>query len=261
MRQLRHNSGLSYERMARNIYRSKTALAMADKGERIPNWDVVCDYVRACGVDAGELAHLQAVWRAAATRRPAPRQRTATRPARPSPDRATDAVSYVHLLDLLRDSAGLTIRELSERTELPKSTLADKFNVKRLWPRDLTERYLRACDLDDTAVEFWLAVYDRIDGACEPTPADPASIGLRPIEVGLLRAAPGEALTPAAPAAPVAEAVADGAAGGVAAAATADPPDSGTDETMVTSGFPIDATWIWFVTALALAAVVIIVLA
>lgn len=131
MRQLRHNSGLSYERMARNIYRSKTALAMADTGERVPNWDVVSDYVRACGGDPDELAQLELVWRAAATRRPAPRQRTTARPART------------------------------------------------------------------------------------------AEAGTAP----------------------------------------ADPPDTGTDETIATSGFPVDATWVWFITALALAAVVIIVLA
>jgi transcriptional regulator with XRE-family HTH domain/DNA-binding XRE family transcriptional regulator len=164
MRQLRHNSGKSYESMARAIFRSKTALATADKGERVPNWNVVADYVRACG---GDPAEFEPAWRAAANQRRAPRQRVSNPPRRPAPGGAVDAADYVRLLVLLRESAGLAIREVSERTGQPKSTLSDWLGGRRLWPREVTERYLRACGLDDATAASWLAVYDRIEVAAE----------------------------------------------------------------------------------------------
>jgi lambda repressor-like predicted transcriptional regulator len=179
MQQLRHNSGLSYERMSRKVYRSKTVLYNADKGVRVPDWELLSDYLKAILDDSADaqLAELEPVWRAAQNQRPVPRQRAAIRPGLPSPHDATDPATYVRLLDQLRNSTGHKIRALSERAGLAKSTLNDRFSWKRLWPRDVTERYLRACGLDDASVEAWLAVYDRLNLMPEPLREPPAPPG------------------------------------------------------------------------------------
>jgi hypothetical protein len=175
MRLIRHNSGLSYERMSHKVFRSKTVLANADKGARVPEWDLLTDYITAILDESAEaaLADLQPVWRAAHNQRSVPRQRTraSVRPGRPSPGEATDPATYVRMLDQLRNSAGPTLRVLSVRAGLAKSTLNDRFSWKRLWPRDVTERYLRACELDDAGVAAWLAAYDRLTVVAEPLPA------------------------------------------------------------------------------------------
>jgi hypothetical protein len=178
LQQLRQSAGLAYDGMVPLAHYSKTTLASADSGARLPTREVIHAYVTACGGDTGyfdrrwqEVAELVAAL-SPRTDRAANRTARATSPL-PDPTGATTVGEYLDLLEQLRRWAGHpTYRELSERARLlglrlPRSSLGDMLTGKRPGGdcSALLKTYLRVCGLSDAEIGVWLDVRARVGGS------------------------------------------------------------------------------------------------
>jgi WD40 repeat protein len=94
------------------------------------------------------------------------------------PGRASTRQEFAAELSLLKDRAGLTVRDISGKTGVPTSTLGGYFAGTHLPPvklSDLLPGILSACGVDDAAeVERWLAALARVRRTPGRRPADVA---------------------------------------------------------------------------------------
>ncbi|SDH02550.1 Helix-turn-helix domain-containing protein [Sinosporangium album] len=97
----------------------------------------------------------------------------------PDPDRVQDRRDFARELSLLRDRAGLTVRQVASKVGAygAHSTLGDWFAGRGLpstASRDLFTKVLAACGAGDAAqVERWTAAWRRVRRAPGPRPTGP----------------------------------------------------------------------------------------
>ncbi|MFF4604027.1 hypothetical protein ACFY12_15040 [Streptomyces sp. NPDC001339] len=155
LRSLRRRSGVSYRQMARLATLQPDQpvphlrFFQADRGNRLPAWAVVQDYVRVCG---GDVRHAERLWKKAHTA-------TATPGARPRRRRTVLPPQYIcepiELLDAMRAlrfaHGNKTLRELElAATEngvsfLPRSSLGAVLSGKRMPSKALLLTFVRVC--------------------------------------------------------------------------------------------------------------------
>ncbi|MEU9699786.1 helix-turn-helix transcriptional regulator [Streptomyces sp. NPDC047981] len=118
----------------------------------------------------------------------------------PDPREATDAPSFIALLQQLKDWSGLTYRELSARAEalgevLPRSTVANMLARSTVPREELLATFARACGVAPGELETWQSVRKELavrgvyagtvavepraedDGAADEGAADPIAEG------------------------------------------------------------------------------------
>ena len=92
------------------------------------------------------------------------------------PDGVSTRQEFAAELSLLKDRAGLTVRDIADKAGLPASTLGGYFAGSHLPPvkmSDLLPRVLSVCGVDDAAeVGRWLAALGRVRRAPGRRPAD-----------------------------------------------------------------------------------------
>ncbi|MFF9014697.1 helix-turn-helix domain-containing protein [Streptomyces sp. NPDC014870] len=81
----------------------------------------------------------------------------------PDPREATDAASFIALLQQLKDWSGLTYRELSARAEalgevLPRSTVANMLARSTVPREELLATFVRACGVSPGELDSWQGV-------------------------------------------------------------------------------------------------------
>ncbi|MGW2020003.1 RICIN domain-containing protein [Streptomyces sp. NPDC001927] len=89
--------------------------------------------------------------------------RTAGAGGAPDPREATDAASFIALLQRLKDWSGLTYRELSAHAEalgevLPRSTVANMLARSTVPREELLTTFVRACGVEPGELESWQTV-------------------------------------------------------------------------------------------------------
>jgi hypothetical protein len=187
LRELRRRAGLTYRDMAERTHQASSALSQAASGSTLPSWELTEAYLRACGEVS--IDQWRRRWSAAAAERAA---------MAPSPITAIDfgttasTATFIHhmepagLHDLLQEmrlqAGNPTLRELSLRSRLPKSSLADMFHG-RVPRRESLMRLIDACappeDLRAKVLTAWeTAVLDR--QAIQSSPQNSAPIRTLP---------------------------------------------------------------------------------
>ena len=90
------------------------------------------------------------------------------------PSRVHTREDFARELTLLRERAGLTVRDVAKAIGVPDSTVGGYFSgryLPPLKPRDLVRSLVEACGVDATVVEEWLEALSRVRRAPGPRPA------------------------------------------------------------------------------------------
>jgi DNA-binding XRE family transcriptional regulator len=197
LQELRRQAGLTYDQMVPRAHFSKTTLATADAGKRLPSWYAVEAYVTVCG---GDVEHFWHRWQetarrvgAPSTHRPSPIPGPVpSRAPLPDPGVAGSVQEYLMLLRQLREWAGRpTYRQLSTRARrrglvLARSTLGDLLTEGRCRAVRVPalRTYLTVCGLTEEEVELWLKVHATLTRARHsegpPQQAQPTAEFTRP---------------------------------------------------------------------------------
>ncbi|GAA4232658.1 hypothetical protein GCM10022254_33150 [Actinomadura meridiana] len=188
LRRLRADAGgISYRAMATRSFYGYTTLAEAASGQRFPSWEVTRAYVLACG---GDLREWERRWREAADvlrrgggdkngerspprRTPYASPRTpAVRAAQVDPTRARTSHELVEMLDELRSRAGLSLRQLVERSrsetstgpvaELARTTVSEILRGERPPRVQVVLRIVELCGGTSSDLRNWAAACHRL---------------------------------------------------------------------------------------------------
>jgi outer membrane protein OmpA-like peptidoglycan-associated protein/transcriptional regulator with XRE-family HTH domain len=189
LRELRGQSGLTYQQIARAASYGTSTMAAATRGDSLPSLPVTLAFVAACGGDENEW---RVAWRKAHSR--AESHSLVERPGGPQSPVTTsmaDGLSSVStlaelaaVLNRLRLAANLTLRQLSRRTGYSASTLSDLLNGRRTrlsW--DTVAKVVVACY--DSAgksradLQAWHAAWDRACRSADAQRWPPAGSGPR----------------------------------------------------------------------------------
>jgi len=91
------------------------------------------------------------------------------------PSRVQTREEFAHELTLLRERAGLTVRDVAKAIGVPDSTAGGYFSGRYLppvKPRDLVRSLVEACgEVDPAVIEEWLEALSRVRRAPGPRPA------------------------------------------------------------------------------------------
>ncbi|SDH39932.1 Helix-turn-helix domain-containing protein [Sinosporangium album] len=168
LRELRTSAGNpTYDQLAKEGYFSKSVLSQAAAGHRLPTLAVTLAYARACGGDRDEW---QQRWEdtrrsLADVKEVEPPRRAFAVPRPPAPDltRTVSAAAFVEHLRQLKSQAGLSLRQLVERSEgkLVRSTLSDALNRTTLPRWAVVEEIVRACGVVDQ-LPAWQKTWTKI---------------------------------------------------------------------------------------------------
>ncbi|MFB6643782.1 hypothetical protein ACFCYF_41875 [Streptomyces chartreusis] len=208
LRSLRQRSGLSYRQMER-LSRLRTNREVpylrfyrADRGNRLPAWQAVQDYVRICG---GDIRRAERLWKnAEAATASADGRSRRHRPALP-PQFISEPLELLDAMRALRfDHGNKTLRELELAasddgvSHLPRSSLSAVLGGKRMPSKPLLLTYIRVCggvQPDTRAAEMWERAWERADAyrRGHPTPVvqpdtagqDSTMSGAKPDATGL----------------------------------------------------------------------------
>lgn len=201
LQSLRQLSGLSYRQMERlstlhtNRKTPYLRFYRADRGNRLPAWKVVQDYVRIC---EGDIRDAERLWKKAeAATSPADGRPRRRRPALP-PQYIGEPLELLDAMRALRfDHGNKTLRELelaaSENgvSHLPRSTLGAVLSGKRMPSKRFLLIFIQVCgevEPGTRTAEMWERAWDRADayqrGQPAPTAGYPGEAEQDPKEPG-----------------------------------------------------------------------------
>ncbi|WP_138896679.1 helix-turn-helix domain-containing protein [Streptomyces chryseus] len=152
LRSRRQLSGLSYRQMAAKATTDPhqpvphLRFYHADRGRKLPAWQVVESYVRVCGADERQAERL---WKKAETATAAPGSPAARRRPVLAPEFIGEPIELLDAMRAMRFSHGnRSLRELDQAAGLgllPRSTLGAVLSGKRMPSKDLLMVFVRVC--------------------------------------------------------------------------------------------------------------------
>ncbi|MDN3259191.1 hypothetical protein QWJ26_05075 [Streptomyces sp. CSDS2] len=183
LRSLRRRAGLSYRQMARlaTLHSGRPVPHLrffhAARGDRLPSWPVVQEYVRVCG---GDERHVERLWKKAEAATAAPGIRSRRRPVLP-PQYICEPLELLDAMRALRFAHGnKTLRELeAAATEngvsfLPRSSLSAVLNGQRRPSKTLLLTFVRVCggvEPGTPGARLWEQAWERADAYQRGLPA------------------------------------------------------------------------------------------
>ncbi|GAA1544489.1 hypothetical protein GCM10009730_62040 [Streptomyces albidochromogenes] len=187
LRSLRQLSGLSYRQMAAKAtadpHRPVPHLRFyhADRGRKLPTWQVVESYVRVCGADERQAERL---WKKAETAIAAPGSPAARRRPVLAPEFIGEPIELLDAMRAMRFSHGnRSLRELDQAAGLgllPRSTLGAVLSGKRMPSKNLLMVFVRVCggvQPGTPKAMAWEHAWTRADAHRRGLPA-PAAAGM-----------------------------------------------------------------------------------
>ncbi|MGW7052925.1 hypothetical protein [Streptomyces sp. NPDC054887] len=152
LRSRRQLSGLSYRQMAAKATTDPDhpvphlRFYHADRGRKLPAWQVVESYVRVCGADERQAERL---WKRAETAAAAPGSPAARRRPVLAPEFIGEPIELLDAMRAMRFSRGnKTLRELDQAAGLgllPRSTLGAVLSGKRMPSKNLLMVFVQVC--------------------------------------------------------------------------------------------------------------------
>ncbi|NBM15344.1 helix-turn-helix transcriptional regulator [Streptomyces sp. GC420] len=173
LRSLRRRSGLSYRQMARQATTDPHSpvphlrFHHADRGTRLPAWNVVQTYVRVCGGDEQYAARL---WKKAEAATAPPGSAAARRhPALP-PQYIREPIELLDAMREMRFTHGnKSLRALSEEAGvgvMPRSTLSAVLSGRRMPSKNLLMAFVEVCGgvrPGSARARLWEQAWERAD--------------------------------------------------------------------------------------------------
>ncbi|MGX1886556.1 hypothetical protein [Streptomyces sp. NPDC055287] len=186
LRSRRQLSGLSYRQMAAKATTDPhhpvphLRFYYADRGRKLPAWQVVESYVRMCGADERQAERL---WKKAETATAAPGSPAARRRPVLAPEFIGEPIELLDAMRAMRFSHGnRSLRELDQAAGLgllPRSTLGAVLSGKRMPSKNLLMVFVRVCggvQPGTPKAMAWEQAWTRADahrrGLPAPAPAD-----------------------------------------------------------------------------------------
>ncbi|WP_326771112.1 hypothetical protein OG978_47885 (plasmid) [Streptomyces sp. NBC_01591] len=181
---LRQRSGLSYRQMAHLATReshqpvSHLRFFQADRGNRLPTWAVVQDYVRVCG---GDERHAERLWKKAEAAMAPPGTRPQHRRPVLPPQYICEPLELLDAMRALRfDHGNKTLRKLELAaiengvSFLPRSSLSAVLSGKRTPSKTLLLTFVRVCGRVQPGTPealLWEQAWERVNAYRRGLPA------------------------------------------------------------------------------------------
>ncbi|MEU8030702.1 hypothetical protein AB0C13_18960 [Streptomyces sp. NPDC049099] len=176
LQSLRRLSGLSYRQMAQlssdqtNQQVPHLRFFQADRGNRLPAWRVVQDYVRVCN---GDLRHAERLWKKAEAATVSPDARPRRQRSALPPQYICEPLELLDAMRALRFAHGnKTLRELEVAavdggvSYLPRSSLGAVLSGKRMPSKTLLLNFVKVCggvEPGSPTALLWEQAWERAD--------------------------------------------------------------------------------------------------
>jgi transcriptional regulator with XRE-family HTH domain len=183
LRIFKERSGKTYDELARRAQYTKTALSIAASGKRLPSWDVVKAFVRACGATEAEIAGMNVIWEKARVDSQVTRTVVDDRTARAEepaflylnadPRMILHREGFNVALEQIRVELGLSVNEVIERSKLPARPGERALQLRRTHVYDVlsgrarpselfVELFLVACGMPQRQRRDWLQQFNKL---------------------------------------------------------------------------------------------------